>query len=55
MSDEPPGSQRAQAMSAPRATPARGAVLARVRDLVEFARGHGFARDEIIQMIESLP
>jgi hypothetical protein len=36
-------------------TPARGAVLARTRDLVEFARRHGFHREEIIQMIESLP
>jgi GntR family transcriptional regulator len=33
----------------------RGAVLARARDLVEFARSHGFGREEIIQMIESLP
>jgi GntR family transcriptional regulator len=36
-------------------TPQRGAVLARARDLLEFARHHGFGRDEIIQMIESLP
>ena len=36
-------------------TPARGAVVARTRDLVEFARRHGFRREEIIQMIESLP
>ena len=36
-------------------TPARGAVLARTRDLIEFARRHGFRREEIIQMIESLP
>jgi GntR family transcriptional regulator len=36
-------------------TPQRGAVLARTRDLVEFARGHGFRREEVIQMIESLP
>ena len=36
-------------------TPARGAVLARTRDLIEFARRHGFERAEIIQMIESLP
>ena len=36
-------------------TPQRGAVLARTRDLVEFARHHGFGRDEIIQMIQGLP
>ncbi len=36
-------------------TPQRGAVLARTRDLIEFARRHGFGRDEIIQIIESLP
>lgn len=33
----------------------RGAVLARTRDLLEFARHHGFGRDEIIQIIQSLP
>jgi len=36
-------------------TPQRGAVLARARELVEFARRHGFERDEVIQMIETLP
>jgi len=36
-------------------TPQRGAVLARTRDLVEFARHHGFGRDEIIQIIQGLP
>jgi GntR family transcriptional regulator len=36
-------------------TAQRGAVLARARDLVEFGRSHGFRREEIIQMIESLP
>jgi GntR family transcriptional regulator len=36
-------------------TPQRGAVLARARDLIEFARHHGFARDELIQIIQSLP
>ncbi len=36
-------------------TPQRSAVLARARELVEFARRHGFARDEVIQMIETLP
>ena len=36
-------------------TPQRGAVLARTRDLLEFARHHGFGREEIIQIIETLP
>ncbi len=36
-------------------TPQRGAVLARAQDLLEYARHHGFARDEVIAMIESLP
>jgi DNA-binding transcriptional regulator YhcF (GntR family) len=36
-------------------TPQRGAVLARARELVEFARRYGFGRDEVIQMIETLP
>ena len=37
------------------ATPQRGAVLARVRDFLDFARHQGFTRDEIIELIESLP
>jgi GntR family transcriptional regulator len=36
-------------------TPQRGAVLARARELIEFARHQGFGRDEVIQIIESLP
>jgi GntR family transcriptional regulator len=36
-------------------TPQRGAVLARARELVEFARRHGLGRDEVIQMIQGLP
>ena len=36
-------------------TPQRGAVLARTRDLIEFARHHGFGRDDVIQIIQSLP
>jgi GntR family transcriptional regulator len=36
-------------------TPQRGAVLARTRDLVEFARHLGFGRNDIIRIIESLP
>lgn len=36
-------------------SPQRGAVLARTRELVDFARRHGFGREEVIQMIQSLP
>jgi GntR family transcriptional regulator len=36
-------------------TPQRGAVLARTQDLVDFARQHGFGREELIAIIESLP
>src|SRR5712691_8093100 len=36
-------------------TPQRGAVLARARELVEFARQQGYGREEIIQLIQSLP
>jgi GntR family transcriptional regulator len=32
----------------------RSAVLARARDLVQFARHHGYGRDELIQMIEDI-
>jgi len=32
----------------------RGAVVARVRELVEFARMHGYRPDELVEMIESL-
>ena len=33
----------------------RGVVVKRVRELIEFCRLQGYRRDEIIQMIESLP
>ncbi len=36
-------------------TPQRGAVLTQVRNLIEFARRHGYQRSEIIQMIKDLP
>jgi GntR family transcriptional regulator len=36
-------------------TPERGAVLARLKDLLEFARRQGYSRGEIIQMINNLP
>ena len=34
-------------------TPERGAVIQRTRDLVQYARQHGFRPDEIIQIIQS--
>jgi GntR family transcriptional regulator len=36
-------------------TPERGAVLSRARDLVEFARHHGYRREDVIDMIAELP
>jgi GntR family transcriptional regulator len=36
-------------------TPGHGAVLARARELVEFARKRGYRRDELIRMIGELP
>lgn len=36
-------------------SPEHGAVLHRVRDLVDFARHQGYRRDELIEMIASLP
>ena len=36
-------------------TPERGAVLRHVNELVEFARDHGYRRDELINMIEHAP
>jgi GntR family transcriptional regulator len=36
-------------------TPQQGVVVKRVRELIEFCRLQGYRRDEIIQMIESLP
>ena len=35
-------------------TPERGAVVARARELVAFARKNGFRRDELIAMIEAV-
>ena len=35
-------------------TPERGAVIARARELVRFARQQGYRRDELIQLIEEL-
>jgi GntR family transcriptional regulator len=36
-------------------TPQQGAVVERVRELIDFCRGQGYQRDEIIRMIEGLP
>ena len=33
----------------------RGAVVKRVRELVEFCRIQGYRREEVIQIIETLP
>jgi GntR family transcriptional regulator len=35
-------------------TPERGAVMQKVRELVEFARGQGYAVDELVEMIEKV-
>jgi GntR family transcriptional regulator len=36
-------------------TPERGAVIAKAAELVRFARQHGYRRDELLDMIQSLP
>ena len=35
-------------------TPERGAVIQKVRELVEFARGQGYAADELVKMIQDV-
>jgi DNA-binding GntR family transcriptional regulator len=35
-------------------TPERGAVINKARELVEFARRHGYRTDELIQIIEGV-
>jgi len=35
-------------------TPEQGAVLSRTRELVEFARQHGYRREELIELIAGL-
>ncbi|MGZ8695248.1 MAG: GntR family transcriptional regulator [Gaiellaceae bacterium] len=35
-------------------TPERGAVIERTRELVEFARGHGYRPDELARIIRDL-
>ena len=34
-------------------TPEHGAVLARVKELIQFGRQHGYRRDDLIKLIES--
>jgi GntR family transcriptional regulator len=36
-------------------TPGRGTVLAQARELLDLARHHGYRRDELVHLIESLP
>jgi GntR family transcriptional regulator len=36
-------------------TPERGAVVKRVHELVNFARHHGYRRDDLVRLIEQLP
>jgi GntR family transcriptional regulator len=36
-------------------SPRRGIVLASARDLLELARYHGYHRDELVEMIRTLP
>jgi GntR family transcriptional regulator len=36
-------------------TPERGAVVARLKDFLAFARSQGYRRDDILTLIESLP
>jgi GntR family transcriptional regulator len=35
-------------------TPERGAVVQRAKELVDFARQHGYRRDELIEIIEDV-
>ena len=35
-------------------TPPQGAVLARARELLEFARRHGYRREELIELMQTL-
>jgi hypothetical protein len=35
-------------------TPERGAVVQRTRELVDFARRHGYRPDELVKIIEDL-
>jgi GntR family transcriptional regulator len=36
-------------------SPERGAVVARVKELLHFAREQGYGRDELVDLIETVP
>jgi GntR family transcriptional regulator len=36
-------------------TPERGAMVARMREVIEFGRRHGYRRDELVAMLRDLP
>jgi GntR family transcriptional regulator len=36
-------------------TPEQGAVTTKAKELIAFARQHGYRRDELVELIESLP
>lgn len=36
-------------------SPESGAVVTRARELIDFARAHGYRREELARLIESLP
>lgn len=36
-------------------TPQRGAVVDKLRELIEFGRRHGYRRDELVALLQSLP
>jgi GntR family transcriptional regulator len=36
-------------------TPERGAMVARMREVLEFGRRHGYRRDELVAMLRDLP
>ena len=36
-------------------SPESGAVVTKARELIEFARSHGYRREELARLIESLP
>jgi GntR family transcriptional regulator len=36
-------------------TPERGAVVEKLRDVLEFGRHHGYRREELVALLESIP
>jgi GntR family transcriptional regulator len=47
--------RRGRGVTVTGAAPERSAVVARARELVQFARGQGYRREELVRIIESLP